>query len=123
MALQDALKSAGTSEDATDLIFVAKKIASGYQHALEWAQRVRRAHVEDQYQQLLREMSYWTDDVIEKLETFGPDILRQIQEAIASPPADGVIRIEVSLVLKMSNIDRYNQELRRVFAGVPRGDA
>ena len=90
---------------------------------MEWAQRVRRAHVEDQYQQLLREMSYWTDDVIEKLETFGPDILRQIQEAIASPPADGVIRIEVSLVLKMSNIDRYNQELRRVFAGVPRGDA
>jgi hypothetical protein len=123
VALQEALRAAGTSEDATDLIFVAKKIASGYQNALEWAQRVRRAHVEDQYQQLLREMSYWTDDVIEKLETFGPDILRQIQEAIASPPADGVIRIEVSLVLKMSNIDRYNQELRRVFAGVPMSDA
>jgi hypothetical protein len=118
VALQEALGPPGTSGDVTELVFVAKRIASGYQHALEWSQRVRRAHVEDEYQQLLYEMSLWTESMIEKVENLGPDFLRQIEEGLANPPTEGV-HIKVSLVLEVSNMDHYNEELRRVFGSVP----
>jgi hypothetical protein len=115
VALQEALRPSGTPGDATELVFVAKKIGSGYQHALEWSQRVRRTHVEDEYQQLLHEMSFWTDDMIEKIENFGPNLLRQIEQVLASPPTEEIQTIEASLVLAVSNMDRYNEEFRRVF--------
>jgi hypothetical protein len=53
--------------------------------------------------------------MIEKIENFGPNLLRQIEQVLASPPTEEIQTIEASLVLAVSNMDRYNEEFRRVF--------
>lgn len=101
VALQQALRPAGVPGDVTEIVFVAQQIGTGYRHALEWSQRVRRTHVEEEYRQLLQEMSLWTDNIIETIENYGPNLLRQIEErlqAVASGAA-GIV-IDVPLVLE-----------------------
>lgn len=61
----------------------------------------------------------WTESMIEKVENFGPDFLRQIQEGLANPPTEGGLTIEASLVLEVSNMDRYNEELHLLFGEEP----
>lgn len=114
VALPEALRPSGTSGDIPEMKFVAQRLGDGYRNAIEWSQRVRRIHVEDEYKQLLKEMSLWTDNMIEGIENFGPSFLRQIDEALLNHSGEEPTTIEATLILEVSNMDRYNEELYRV---------
>ena len=115
VALPEALRPSGMPGDVPEMKFVAQRLGAGYRHAIEWSQRVRRLHVEDEHKQLLKEMSLWTNNMIEGIENYGPSFLRQIDEALLNHSGEEPTVIEARLVLEVSNMDRYNEELYRVF--------
>jgi hypothetical protein len=61
-------------------------------------------------------MSLWTDNIIETIENYGPDLLRQIDESLqaVTSGATGLV-LQVPLVLAVANMDRYEDEFERVF--------
>ena len=118
-ALPTALGPPSTPRDVAEIVFVAKQIGTGYRHAIEWSQRVRRTHVADRFKQLLDEMTLWTDSIIKNIENYGPDLLRQIDEALATPAGEDAPTIHATLVISISNMEHYQEEFNRVFRGSP----
>lgn len=111
--LQEALGPPGVPGDVKAIAFTARKVGSIYRHAIEWSQRVRRAHLPECFRPVAIEMAFFTDDIIEKVEEYGPALLKQIEEALAAPN-DGTHRVlESTLTLDFRNLDRFEAALEK----------
>jgi hypothetical protein len=114
VGLEHATGPPGTPGDAREIVFVARQIAAVHRHAIEWSQRVRRAHVEERFRPVINEMAAFTDDIVENIETHIPDFLRQIEEAAAASKDGEPQVIKGTLVIDVSNVDRFQQEINRL---------
>jgi Domain of unknown function (DUF4062) len=115
-SLQEAFRPPGTPGDIAEIVFVARQLGAAHRHAVEWSQRLRRAHVPERFESLINEMAKFSDNVIEQLGNFGPNVLRQLEEGLANLPGPGEEPrvVTVSLVFQLSNFDSYQQEFRRL---------
>ena len=93
---------------------MARRIGDVQRHAIEWSQRVRRAYVEERVRPVTNEMAQFSDSMIENIENFGPNLLRQVKEALAALEEGEKPRvIEATLVIELSNIGRFSEEMAR----------
>jgi len=115
-AWPEALREPGTPADVTEIVFVARKIASVHRHAIEWSQRVRKSNVEERFVLVRNELAQFSDSMIENIENFGPSFLRQVNEALATPIEEGEEQrvIEATLTIELSNLDRFSEEIDRL---------
>lgn len=113
--LQQALRSPGTPGNVTEIVFVARRLGTVYRHLIEWNQRVRRAHVEDSVKATVNEMAAFGDRIIENIENYGPDLLRQLEEALAAPQDEAPKEIRATLVFELSNLEGFQREIRSLY--------
>lgn len=114
VGLQQALRPPGTPGDVTELVFVARRLASVYRHLIEWSQRIRRAHIEDRFQPTVSALATFADSMIKGIENYGSDFLRQVEEALAAPEDERPKQIRATLVFELSNLERFSEEINRI---------
>jgi hypothetical protein len=95
----EALAPPGTPGDAADIAFVVNRIVDTYRHAIEWALRIRRAHVDECFEPVIQEMSLLVNSLIEKVQTFGPQVLQQLDAALSAPDEGTIRTLEVDLTM------------------------
>lgn len=111
VTLQEALGPPGVPGNLEAIVFVARKIGAVYRHALEWSHRVRRANVHECFRSVARELSLFTDSLIQNIENFGPDLLRSLEEELLAG-SDGTARVlEFTLKIDLSNLDQFEKAL------------
>ncbi len=116
VALQEALGRPGEPGNVEELVFVARQFGAVYRHAVEWSQRVRRAHVEERFEALVDSMSKLSYNIVEQVGGFGPELLRQVEGALANPPGPGEPppEIRITLTFELSDFDRYEEEFDKI---------
>lgn len=116
VGLPKAWGAPGTAGDVTEIVFVARRLGAVYRQAVEWSQRVRRAHVQERFRPLVDEMSKFTDNIVEQIGNAGPEFLRQVEEGLANLPGpdDPPREIRITLTFELSNFDRYQAEFDRI---------
>lgn len=107
--VNDAL-SAG---DVRTLRVVASELGRAYAEALDWADRIRRVFVNEEWRSLLDEMSLMTGEFLSEVERFGPSLTREIDRATAIE-SDEVIAIDFKLTLPVANYDNFNARLSEI---------
>lgn len=110
VGLQRALRPRGTPGDVAEIVFVARRLAAVYEHAIEWSLRVRRAHVKERVRPIINEMAVFSDSIVANIENYGPDLLRQFEEALAAPEDGRPQVIRATLVFELSNMNRFREE-------------
>lgn len=78
LRLPEALNPEGVPANSKQIVWVAKKLIEVYFHALNWSQRVRHVHTTASLRPIFVEMTNFPDDLIVKLETFGPRLLSEL---------------------------------------------
>jgi hypothetical protein len=111
--VQRAFGPEGEPGDAGLLLFVARSVASLYQEALEWALRVRRVVAENRLQAVIRKMESFPDDILEKIESFGPLVLREV-DSIEESLRKGESPLPRSVILetRLRGIEECSRELK-----------
>lgn len=115
-ALQEALGQPGEPGDVSDLVFVARQLGAAYRHAVEWSQRLKRAHIEEHFEPLVHEMSLFSDSLIEQIGSSGPELLTQVEDDLANLPGpdEPPRQLTFTLTFDVPNIDRYMEEFDKV---------
>jgi hypothetical protein len=109
--LQVALGPPGEPGSVEALVTTSRKIGSIYRAAINWSLNIRRAHLPECFRPVTVEMAKMTDDLIEKVETFGSRTLEMIEEALSSPPGGPPRVVEATLTINLSNQDRFHSAL------------
>lgn len=126
--LQEALGPPGVAGNASDLVFLARRLGRVYQDSIEWALRVRRTHPEESdHQAVLDALALCSGELVIKLAAWPTTILASIEDAVAEsaraePDAEQRV-VQVTLTLEGGGMTEFNQVLRAVYAarGVPVG--
>ena len=110
-----ALNEAFASLDIQEIAYAAREVGRSYREAINWSLDIRKAYVEDEFDQLRNELSLMTSDIIKQIEELGPSIVNAIDDAIEKA-TDEHIRVELEFVITVENVDEFNRELARVKA-------
>jgi hypothetical protein len=114
--LKEALAPTGTPGDAKAIAFVVRQIGAAYRHALEWSQRVRRAHLVEHFSSVASEMALFIDPLIQEIEGFGPYILKQLDDALSAPPDQRLRSLDLTLHMALPSLERFDELLERAKA-------
>ena len=116
VALQEALGRPGEPGDVAALVFVARQFGAAYRHAVDWSQRVRRAHTSERFEVLTDLLSKLSQSLVEQVGGFGPNLLHQVNEALANPPGPGEPppEIRITLTFELSGFARFREEFDRI---------
>ncbi|MET0396153.1 MAG: DUF4062 domain-containing protein [Longimicrobiaceae bacterium] len=105
--LQESLGPPGEPGSVEAIVDTARKAGAIYRAAINWSLHVLRAHVPECFRSAVVEMARMTDDLIEKVETFGPLILKEVEESLAAP-WDGPQRVlNLVLTISLSNQEAF----------------
>jgi hypothetical protein len=106
--------SAGfTTENVEAIVHGAREIARVYRHALEWAARLRRAHVPVDWRPVLAEVAKMLDDFLNEAEQFGPRAQREIEQALNSG-SPGLLKLRLTFNVNVDQSDLLKAELKRL---------
>jgi hypothetical protein len=112
-ATAEAFAPPGVPADKPLILSTARQIAILHGQAIQWSQRIRRVRTHEFLDPVMEVLATLADDVIGKIESTGPGILAQAEDALRSP-RDGRTRvIEYEVHLELPDIDRVQEELRR----------
>jgi hypothetical protein len=111
---QEAFGPPGTPGDPEAIVFVARRIGEVYRHALEWAQEVRRAVVDERLTAVVEELAGFADDIIGQIEGVGPRFLAEINEALAQPAGAVARVVNFNLKVTVPNLERFRQALDKL---------
>jgi uncharacterized protein DUF4062 len=113
LTAHQALNQALATGDVRVIAFGARQIGRAYRDCLQWAVRLRRAHVPDDVVPVVREQSLWFDDTIQKIATFAERLNAQI-DAVTSESWEGARVVEFEFNLKLSNMERFEKEMEKL---------
>ena len=113
-----AFGPAGKSGDPEQIVFVTRQIASVYREAIEWSLRTSRTRFDEQVKPVKTEMEKLPSDIIEKVETLGPNIIKQIDDLLAQPASNGKRNLEMVVSIKVPNFDNFNRVFRECIAKI-----
>lgn len=114
--LPKALGPPGESGEMRDIVFVATEMGKVYMMLLEWTQRVKLVKVPDEYAEFISLLSGFSADAIQKLGSWGAELLTGIRQAIeddnTAPLPSGEKKIvNFSLVFAAPASDRFTEAL------------
>lgn len=115
-ALREAFGPPDLPGDIEYIAFVGRQLGHLYRHAIEWSLSIRRVHADPLWMPVLSAQAAFTDDIIKEIEGFGPSLAAKVEEALAEVHAnpDTPIKIEATLTLRASNMERILEEIERI---------
>jgi len=111
---QKAFGPPGTPGDPEAIIFAARRIGDVYRHALEWAQEVRRAAVENRLVAIVEQLAGFVGHIVEQIEKVGPSLLTKITEAPAQPAGAEATTVKLSFEIAIPNFEHFQQALEKL---------
>jgi len=112
--IQTGLGAPGEPGDPEHILYVAKRVGGALSLALDWAQRVRLANVDEPFDRIAAEMSRVADDVIDQLVTFPAENLRIIEDALKRASTDGLQKLTFKLTIRLNNAEALNDAIEHV---------
>lgn len=109
-AFQKAIGAPGEPGDVEALVYVARDLARIYREAIEWNLRVQRASGDEILQGVLREMSGFSADLIDKLGEWGNVITQVLDQIGLQPEGQRPKAVDVSITLTLPNQEAYQRE-------------
>jgi hypothetical protein len=110
----------GEPGNIREILFIALQLAKAYRAAIEWSQLVRRARTTaTDLQKAIDELSTVGSDMIQKIGDFAPLVREQLNAAIEDldtnpvPPGAAPRSLDVTLHLKVVNLDRFIESMER----------
>lgn len=92
--LPRALGASGEPGSIELLVFCARSLAAVYREAVEWIFRLRRTVGKEQIACITAAMDRFVDDILDKIESFGPRILTELDDLLSSPSIPGVPKVK-----------------------------
>lgn len=116
VALPQALGEPGMPGDPEKIVYVARRFASAYEHAIEWSLEAKRVGVDDENcSGLISAVGSFLAETITEIERFSRELYDENENALltfqANPNAE--ITINLTLKLTLSNLDEFNAELKK----------
>jgi hypothetical protein len=109
--IQTALGEPGQPGDPVEISFVARNLGLAYQELIEWSQKVKRTHVNTDFEPIVKNMSTLHNQMIEELEQFGPKILTQIEGALYEIHQVKPKVLDLHFNIELLNLDDFYVEL------------
>lgn len=109
-AFQRAIGAPGEPGDVEALVYVAWDLARIYREAIEWNLRVQRASGDEILEGVLREMSKFSSDLIDKLGGWGRVIIDTLEQIRLQPAGERPRAVDVSINLTIPNQEAYQRE-------------
>lgn len=107
--LNDAIEK----QDVRSIVYGARQVGAAYRDALEWAARIRRAHVPDDWRPIVYQLALMLDPLIGELELFGPTLDRKVDEAL-SKEGPGPHVIDYTFHARVADMGRYEEEVHKL---------
>jgi hypothetical protein len=105
-----ALNNAFETSDVASITYGARQVGRAYRESLEWAARLRRVHLPDDWRPIARELSVMLADITREIERFVGSLERQIDEILAAPDA-GPKRLKLTFNIHIPEMERFHTEL------------
>ena len=102
---EDAFGPPGVSGDPGRIAHFARHLAKLYRQMIEWVHSVRFADMEPACRSVAYEVSFMPEPVLQAIESLGPALMRQYEQAAALPEGTS-ITIDATLNLQVGNQDR-----------------
>ena len=108
-----SLHDAFETDDIDTIIYGSRQIGRIYEEAIEWSQRVRRAHVPEIFESLTQEIALVTMQLIRQTEDFGSLLVGEIDRVLQS----GADEKTVKLIFKIDveNAEQLNSKLKDAY--------
>jgi Domain of unknown function (DUF4062) len=84
--IHDLLNRALAEDDVQSIAHGARQMGRAYSSALDWAARLRRAHVPEEWRTVTREKALWLDELLDSIDAF-PSRMEDMIEAAATSDA------------------------------------
>jgi hypothetical protein len=105
----------GLPGDLELIVFTAQSIATVYQEAIEWINRVRRVAGDPIVKSVATKMDRFADDVLEKIEALGVLFLSEADDLVrASKQGDPVGARAIKLTLGLPGIDNFVASVEQI---------
>jgi T5orf172 domain len=105
-----------------NIVTFSRRIAALYRQAIEWVHSVRNADVDPRFRRVTYEASFLADSFLRAVETFGPDLLRQLEVAAQLPP-DSDITINATITVAPPDPSRCMAALQGAVKSILEGTA
>jgi len=109
--LSETLNASFNSGDATSIVSHARLLSLALQEIVEWAQRIRRTHVNEDWEPVKSVVAKMCDNIVTELEKFGPTVREAIEKTLADTEGPETRTLQLTLVLTIAYVDEYNKEL------------
>ena len=101
-----AMNDATNNSDVLGIRHSARQIGQAYRDCFNWAARLRRATLPEEWRPVVYQQSFMLDNVIASIESFAPRFEQAISKALALPGV-GPHSLELAFNLTLANRDRY----------------
>lgn len=113
--LPEAFGAPGVSGDAPKIVYVARRLASAYENAIEWARDARQTTAPDEYKPLVKIVGTFLNDIIRQIEVFTEEVLTKTESAIEKGTAVGGSQVvKAILTFNLSGEDEFQEEIDRL---------
>ncbi len=112
--LLEAFGKDGEPGDVEKIVWVSSMLDKAVESALNWALRVRCASIEEPFDSLAPELALFMDDLINEIVCYPKETLSLVEEALCAPRTGKPRIIEHTLKLRLSNTEKFYQELDKV---------
>ncbi len=109
--LNSVVNTACFGDDVAGIIYGADRVAISYREALEWAGRLRRAHVPETLRTAVSVLSRFLDSILAQVEQMPGRLRRTIAEMVTSGAARA--QLGVTLNIDPALTEAFSQELKR----------
>jgi hypothetical protein len=103
-AVARAASQAFPNEDLASILYCARRFGQLYREAFEWAARLRRSHVPDNWQPVVSALAKMLDQFVVECRAFLDRTKNEISAALASSAgADDIVRIRMTFKFDVDN--------------------
>jgi len=114
-ALPVALGQPGMPGDASHLVYIANRMGSAYEKAIDWALEFQRIHTDDDFSRLMQLTSCMTKNIVTEIEDFAELIHSQINAALGKELSEGEkVQMELTLTITVPDLTELNEEMDRL---------
>lgn len=113
--LPEAFGPTGVSGDASKIVYVARRLASAYENAIEWTRDVKQTTAPEEYERLVEIVGTFLKDIIQQIEIFTEEVLNKTESAIEKGTAEGGSHVvEATLTFTLSGQAEFHEEMDRL---------
>jgi len=111
VSAQTAFGPTGQLGNPEEIIWSSRMIGRVFEEIIDWTLRIRRAHVQEPFENVAVEMARFTEQMVKDLQAFPRESLRQIEEAASVATPDAPQTVRCTLTLTLSNLDGFQRAL------------